>query len=205
MLGRKARGRAGAAFFRVVGPADSFDNFCDAPRRPGREEPPMDIIFSVISVGTFWRILEFFHFVLALALLALLTLQSVTVVMPARQTAGGRLVDRAHPIPVGPSAGIVVVLYVLTFLLGAWIYIRYRTYVRIPMEQVRFWWTLGSFEFKEHVMSMGIGLLPAYWYFWRAPAGDQNPTVRRWLTVFLAFTIWYAFVVGHVANAFRGV
>ena len=166
----------------------------------------MDIIFSVISVGTFWRILEFLHFVLALALLALLTLQAVTVLMPARASApGGRFVDRAHPVPVASSAGIVVVLYVLTFLLGAWIYIRYRTYVRIPMEQVRAWWTVGSFEFKEHVMSMGIALLPAYWYFWRQPIGDQDATVRRWLTVFLAATIWYAFVVGHVANDFRGV
>jgi hypothetical protein len=166
----------------------------------------MDIIFSVISVGTFWRILEFLHFVLALALLALLTLQSVTVLMPARQAAAsGRLVDRMHPIPVAPSAGIVVVLYVLTFLLGSWIYIRYRTYVRIPMEQVRVWWTVGSFEFKEHVMSMGIALLPAYWYFWRQPAGNEDAGVRRWLTVFLALTVWYAFAVGHVANDFRGV
>jgi hypothetical protein len=92
-----------------------------------------------------------------------------------------------------------------TFLLGAWIYIKYRTYVRIPMEQYGHWWTVGSFEFKEHVVTMGLALLPAYWYFWRQPLSEEHARARKWVTLFLAFTVWYAFVVGHVANDFRGV
>ena len=43
-----------------------------------------------------------------------------------------------------------------TFLLGAWVYVKYRTYVRIPMEQIGHWKTVGSFEFKEHIVSMGM-------------------------------------------------
>jgi hypothetical protein len=26
-----------------------------------------------------------------------------------------------------------------------------------------YWWTLGGFEFKEHIIAMGIALLPAYY------------------------------------------
>ena len=73
------------------------------------------------------------------------------------------------------------------------------------MEGYRHWWTVGSFEFKEHVVTMGLALLPAYWYFWREPQPDQHATIRKWVTIFLAFTVWYSFVVGHVANDFRGV
>jgi len=164
----------------------------------------MNIIFDVMSVETFWNILLFCHFAIAVALLAGLTLQSVAVLAPVQQTAGNFL-QRLRPVPGRSFVSAIVVLYVLDFLFGAWVYTRYRTYVRLPMEQFRFWWTLGSFEFKEHVMSIGLGLLPAYWYFWKDTPSDQDILVRRWLTVFLAFTIWYAFIVGHVAVDFRGV
>jgi hypothetical protein len=164
----------------------------------------MDFIFSVISVETFWNILLFCHFMLAVALLAGLSLQSVAVLVPERQAVGGFLA-RLRPVPGTSFVSTIVILYVLDFLFGAWVYTRYRTYVRLPMEQFRAWWTVGSFEFKEHVMTMGLGLLPAYWYFWKDSPLEQHIVLRRWLTVFLAFTVWYAFIVGHVANDFRGV
>jgi hypothetical protein len=163
----------------------------------------MDMLLGVMSIQTFWKILLFVHFSLAVVLLAGVTLQAVAVLMPARQTVGN-VVDRA-PVPAAAYTTLIVILYVLQALMGAWIYVKYRTYVRIPMEGFRHWWTVGSFEFKEHVVTMGLALLPAYWYFWHAPPPDQHATVRKWVTVFLAFTVWYSFVVGHVANDFRGV
>jgi hypothetical protein len=163
----------------------------------------MDMLLGVISIQTFWKILLFVHFALAVVLLAGVSLQSVAVLMPARQTVGN-VVDRA-PVPAAAYTTLIVILYVLQALMGAWIYVKYRTYVRIPMEGFRHWWTVGSFEFKEHVVTMGLALLPAYWYFWREPQPDQHATIRKWVTIFLAFTVWYSFVVGHVANDFRGV
>jgi hypothetical protein len=163
----------------------------------------MDIIFSVIREDTFWRILLFIHFLLAVGVLAAVTLQAVAVLMPARQAAG-HFIDRS-PVPPQSYAMLVIVLYVLQALMGAWIYVKYRTYVRIPMEQLRYFWTVGSFELKEHVVAMGLGLLPAYWYFWQQPGSVQHDNVRRWVTVFLAVSVWFSFVVGHVANDFRGV
>ena len=163
----------------------------------------MNIIFSVIREDTFWKILLFVHFLLAVGLLAAVTLQAVAVLMPARQVAGG-FIDRS-PVPAASYATLVAVVYLLQALMGAWVYIKYRTYVRIPMEELRHFWTVGSFELKEHVVTMGLGLLPAYWYFWQQPASEEYAAVRRWVTIFLALCVWYSFVVGHVANDFRGV
>jgi hypothetical protein len=161
-------------------------------------------IFAVISVQTFWKILLFIHFLLGVALLTLITLQAVAVLMPVRQLAGN-FVDRFRPVPAASYATLIVVLYVPQVLMGAWIYVKYRTYVRIPMEQFRHWWTVGSFDFKEHVVAIGLALLPAYWYFWQQPQSEDHAVVRKWLTIFLAFSVWYAFFIGHVANDFRGV
>src|SRR5438132_2414276 len=162
----------------------------------------MGFVYDIVSVRAFWRILLFFHFVMAVALLALVTLQLAAVLMPAQKPAGN-FVDRFRPVPIASVVPATVILYVSQFLLGAWIYIKYRLYVRIPMEQLGHWWTVGTFEFKEHVMTMGVALLPAYWYFWRQPLTEQFATTRKWLVVFLAFSVWYAFLVGHVANDFR--
>ena len=164
----------------------------------------MDIIFDFISVRTFWRLTLFFHFVLAVGLLSLVTLQAMAVLMPVRQPAG-RIMGRFPTVPTTSVATAIVLLYVPQFLMGSLNYIKYRTYVRIPMEQFCHWWTVGSFEFKEHVVTMGLALLPAYWYFWRDPMAAAHASARKWVTLFLASTVWYAVLVGHVANDFRGV
>jgi hypothetical protein len=164
----------------------------------------MDIIFNVIPEPTFWRILLFLHFLMAVVLLAAVTLQAAAVLMPAQQPAG-HFVDRFSPVPAVSYTAMIAILYVVQALFGAWVYVKYRTYVRIPMEQLRHFWTVGSFEFKEHIVTMGLGLLPAYWYFWQDPQSAEHAVVRKWVTVFLAVCVWYAFLVGHTANDFRGV
>ena len=70
----------------------------------------------------------------------------------------------------------VCVLWVLTFILGAWIYSKYRIYIRIPIEHAGFRKTERFFEMKEHVVSLGLGLLPIYWCLWKDP---KNPEYNR--------------------------
>jgi hypothetical protein len=163
----------------------------------------MDFIYDYIREDIFWRSLLFVHFVLAVSLLAAVTLQTAAVMMPARQVAG-HVVERT-PVPAGAYTTLIIIVYVVQALMGAWIYVKYRTYVRIPMEELRFWKTVGSFEFKEHIISMGLALLPAYWFFWRRPLSLDYAVVRKLVTIFLAVSVWYGFVVGHLANDFRGV
>jgi hypothetical protein len=202
--------RAAQGAFEVVIGFKPYDNYepgiNDKPRASPGAEPgraAMNIIFRMISQDTFWNSLLFVHFVLAVALLAAVTLQTVAVLLPARQAAGG-FIDRS-PVPAASYTAMIIVLYVIQALMGAWIYVKYRTYVRIPMEEFKHYRMVGSFEFKEHVVAMGLGLLPAYWYFWRQPLSEEHAGIRMWLTIFLAFAVWYALIVGHVATDFRGV
>src|SRR5580704_14858424 len=170
--------RAAQGAFEVVIGFKPYDNcepgINDKPRAAPGAEPgraAMNIIFRMISQDTFWNSLLFVHFVLAVALLA------------AGQAAGG-FIDRS-PAPAASYTAMIIVLYVIQALMGAWIYVKYRTYVRIPMEEFKHYWTVGSFEFKEHVVAMGLGLLPAYWYFWRQPRSAEHGGIRMWLTIFL--------------------
>jgi hypothetical protein len=58
----------------------------------------MSLIFSVIREDTFWSILLFIHFLMAVALLAAVTLQPASVLTSARQVAGN-FIDRFSPVP----------------------------------------------------------------------------------------------------------
>ena len=63
----------------------------------------------------------------------------------------------------------------------------------------------GVFEIKEHLVAIGLGLLPVYWLFWRKPHGPETVAARRYLTWLLAFFVWWSFIVGHVLNNVRGL
>src|SRR3954465_11130164 len=94
----------------------------------------------LISVNTFWTILLIVHGLLAIALLGALTHQAMAVLMPVRQTAGG-FVTWFRAVPAAGYATAVCVLWILTFLMGAWIYAKYRIYVGIPIVHTVYWKT----------------------------------------------------------------
>jgi hypothetical protein len=62
----------------------------------------------------------------------------------------------------------------------------------------------GLFELKEHFVAVGLGMLPAYWYFWRQPLANDYLRTRAILTSILAFIVWWSFLVGHILNNIRG-
>ena len=138
----------------------------------------------LISVNTFWTILLIVHGLLAVALLGALTHQAVAVAdagAPGGGPAG--FVTRFRAVPAAGYATAVCVLWILTFIMGAWIYTKYRIYVRIPIEQAGYWKTQGFFDFKEHVASIGLVLLPVYWYFWKNAQNPEYDTARKVVTV----------------------
>jgi hypothetical protein len=164
-----------------------------------------DFVLDYISVTTFWTILLIVHGLLAVALLGALTHQAMSVLAPVRQGAGpGGFVTRFRAVQGAGYATAVCVLWVVTFIFGAWLYTKYRMYVRIPIEQQDFWKTQGVFDLKEHIASMGLGLLPVYWFFWKNARNPEYDSVRKWLTVCLAVMVWYMFLVGHIVNNVRG-
>ena len=165
----------------------------------------MDFLYDYISVGAFWTTLLIIHGLVSVALLGALTHQAMAVLMPVRSGAGADgFVARFRAVSGPRYANAVCVLWVIAFFFGAWLYAKYRIYVRIPIEQEEHFKTLGAFELKEHLVSIGLGLLPVYWVLWRNAAERALDGARKWLTVWLAVICWYAFLVGHVVNNARG-
>jgi len=156
-----------------------------------------------MSVNTFWTIWLLFHLLAAVALLGALTHQAMSVLMPVRQAAGG-FVTRFRAVQGAGYATAVCVLWIVTFLLGAWIYTKYRYEIRPPIEQRGYWKTQAFFDLKEHAVSLGLLMLPAYWYFWKNAKNPEYDRARTWTTVLLAALCWFGFVVGHVVNNVRG-
>ena len=164
----------------------------------------MDFLLDYISVNTYWTILFVTHALLAVALLGALTHQAAAVLAPPRVGAAGGFVTHFRSVSGPRYATAVCLLWLLAFILGGWIYARYRFHVRIPIEQLELWKTLGAFELKEHLTTIGLGLLPIYWYFWKNARDAAYDSARKWLTVVLAAICWYAFLTGHVLNNVRG-
>src|SRR6185312_7855435 len=112
----------------------------------------MGFVFDYISVNAFWTIVLIVHALLAVATLGALTHQAMSVAIPARQAAGpAGFVMRFRGVYGAGYATAICVLWVATFVLGAWIYTKYRIAVRIPLERTGYWKTLGFFELKEHI------------------------------------------------------
>jgi hypothetical protein len=69
---------------------------------------------------------------------------------------------------------------------------------------MQLFWQNGSFGLKEHFVAVGLGMLPAYWYFWRQPLAGEQARPRAVITLILAFVVWWSFLVGHILNNIRG-
>ena len=164
----------------------------------------MDFVLDYISVNTFWTILSTTHALLAVALLGALTHQAAAVLAPPRAGAAGGFVTHFRSVSGPRYAAAVCVLWGLVFIVGAWIYARYRLHVRILIEQEQLWKTLGVFEMKEHIATIGLGLLPVYWHLWKNARNAAYDSARKWLTVVLAAICWYSFLIGHIVNNTRG-
>lgn len=143
------------------------------------------------------------HGLLAVALLGAITHQAIGVWLPAR-TGAQSFVARLRSVSAPSYVTAVIVLFIATAILGGIIYPAYRLNVRIVLEQYELHKANGSFELKEHLVAVGTGMLPVYWYLWRQPLVERYARSRKILTTILAFIVWWGFLVGHVLNNIRG-
>ena len=150
-----------------------------------------------------WIVLLIVHGLMAVALLGAVTHQVVAVLWPVRAQAG-TFVTKFRAVPSASYVTAVIVLYLLTMVLGAIIYTNYTITSRIAIIQLRLWKPYGLFEIKEHFAALGLAILPAYWYFWRAPDAAGGSRARAVLTALLAVIVWWNFLVGHIINNLRG-
>ncbi|TDU23318.1 hypothetical protein DFR24_4844 [Panacagrimonas perspica] len=145
------------------------------------------------------------HGLLAVALLGAVTHQAVALRTWAPADPN-RFLHRYRRVRALTFANAVPLLYAVVVLSGGLIYPDYRLDVRIPLEELNLRAMVGLFELKEHFGGIGLGTLPLYWYLWSSEA--TTPGHRRScivVTIFLAFTVWWDFLVGHVLNNLRGL
>jgi hypothetical protein len=143
------------------------------------------------------------HGLVAVALLGALSHQTLATWAPARARPGSFL-GRFRAVPTAAFANAIVVLYAISTILGAVVYLYFRVDVRPALEQAGHWQTLGLFDIKEHFVAIGLALLPAYWVCWQQPRADEYVRARAALTLILAFVVWWSFLIGHVTNNIKG-
>jgi len=145
------------------------------------------------------------HGLLAVTLLGAITHQALSII-PVRAAAGPlSFVGRFRKVNSGAYANAIVVLFVVTAIGGGLLYPQYRLDVRTALEDLQLRAANGIFEIKEHLVAIGLGVLPTYWLFWRAPLSSEQAAARRYLTWLLAFIVWWSFLVGHVLNNIKGL
>lgn len=150
-----------------------------------------------------WIVLLIVHALMAVLLIGAITHQVVAVWAPVLAKPG-HFVDRFRAVRAAGYVNAIVVLYAGTAGLGGFIYTLYRISARLTLERGGFWWTFGAFELKEHFITVGLALLPAYWCFWKLP-GEEHARTRAILTTLLALIVWWGFIVGHLTNNVRGL
>ena len=145
------------------------------------------------------------HGLLAVTLLGAITHQALSLV-PKRAAAGPlSFLGRFRSVDSEAYATAIVVLFVVTAIGGGLLYPQYRLDVRTALEDLQLRAANGVFEIKEHLVAIGLGLLPTYWLFWKSPAVSGQAAARRYLTWLLAFIVWWGFLVGHVLNNIKGL
>lgn len=150
-----------------------------------------------------FSVLLILHSLLAVALLGAITHQAVSVWWPVKKRTAS-FVSGFRAVPSMTYTNAVIVLFVLTAIVGAIIYTEYRVVIRVTLQDYRMHVPEGAFELKEHVLSIGLGLLPAYWYYWKRSAATDYRFPRAMVTGLLAIIVWYSFLTGHVLNNIRG-
>ena len=148
----------------------------------------------------FWTIL---HGIIAIGLLGAITHQGLTVL---RKPAPTQLfIDRFRAIPAVNFTNAIAVLYVLTFVLGAYIYPTYVLDVKGAVAESGLRKTIGVFQLKEHLAVIGLCMLPVYWQYWRSVPLTTARATRGFLTILLMLIVWWNLVIGHLLNNVQGL
>jgi hypothetical protein len=143
------------------------------------------------------------HGLVAVALLGAITHQTLAACAAPRAKPLS-FFGRFRAVPGAGFTDAIVILYLLSWLLGAVVYLYFKVDVQPTLERDRHWHALGFLDLKEDFVAIGLGVLPAYWFSWRRPANGQSRLTCVVLTLLLAFIVWWTFLVGHVVNNIGG-
>jgi hypothetical protein len=169
-------------------------------RPVGKQSPPDK---NWVVGGVVFTTLLIIHGLLAVALLGSITHQTAAAVWPA--TSKASFISAFRGVAGTRYTVANIVLYVVIVILGAVIYPTYRLAVRPYLESAQLFTINGTFELKEQFVTIGLGVLPFYWWIWRGPLDTKLAIARAAITALLCFIVWYSFLVGHVVMNVRGL
>ena len=141
------------------------------------------------------------HGVIAVFLIGAITHQTLGTFWP-RKPGQTDFVANARGIRPQLYVSTIIILYVVTFFLGAFLYPTYRVFVRPPLQDLQLTYAIGLFEIKENFAAIGLATLPSYWWYWKKT--NDYPRTRKALTAIFFGIIWYNFIAGHILNNVRG-
>lgn len=143
------------------------------------------------------------HGLIAVVLLGGITHQTAAACWPAKSK--GSFLASFRSVAGARYTTVNIVLYIVAATLGAIVYPTYRLAVRPYFESAQLWTINGTFEVKEQFVTVGLGVLPFYWWVWRNPLDSKLAVARTAVTAMLCFIVWYSFLVGHVVMNVRGL
>lgn len=144
------------------------------------------------------------HMIVAAALIGALTHQTLSVVAPVTKSPRS-FFARFRTVNGAVYVNAIIVLFVIANVLGWFIYPNYRIGARLEMTDLKLFVQVGTFEVKENIMALGLATLPFYWWLWQPANAEHHSATRKIITVYLALTVWYAFLIGHFLNNIRGI
>jgi hypothetical protein len=146
-----------------------------------------------------------FHGLISVALLGAVTHQALAVVAGRRaEVRATSFMARFRSTDPAAYSTAIVVLFAVVMLTGAFLYPSYRLVVRPTLQMLDLRAANGVFELKEHLSAIGLILLPAYWASWRQPLVPEYVAARIGLTLILATTVWWNFIVGQLLVTIKG-
>ncbi|HET9689347.1 MAG TPA: hypothetical protein VFP79_19435, partial [Pseudolabrys sp.] len=92
------------------------------------------------------------HGLVAIALLGAISHQTLATWAPAHARPGSFFV-RFRAVPSASFANAIVILYAVSALLGAIVYVYFRVDIRPDLERAGNWQALGLFDIKEHFVA----------------------------------------------------
>ncbi len=101
------------------------------------------------------------HGLIAVALLGAITHQTLATCAPSRAKPLS-FFGRFRAVPGVGFTNAIVVLYLVSALFGAIVYLYFKIDVQPNLERDRHWHALGFFDLKEDFTAIGLGVLPAY-------------------------------------------
>jgi hypothetical protein len=152
-------------------------------------------------------VLLIMHLLVAVALLGAITHQTLSlwwVPAPAPAGKAAAFFSNYRAVRANVYTNMIVILFVIVAVFGSLLYPGYRLTVLPFMRANHATLWGGVFEMKEHIVAIGLGLLPLYWYLWKKVLFSEHVRIRKIITAILAFCVWWSFLDGHLINNIKG-